>query len=387
MKIKSLLLVFLCFFLLTLNLPINSQLQSEVYAESQVKNRSFNEEQEDRADITRNAILATVRILTGTSDANGFRGQASGSGVIITSEGLVLTNRHVVFAANGNALYPEIWAGVIQPGAENLPPRRAFRLKLIEADPNLDLALLRITFSKPEKVNFSFLRLAPEQNDLSYGSSLRVIGFPVAGGPTTTVVRTSVVGLDDREGWIKVEGSLMRGVSGGAAINSRGELVGLATKVEIDQPSPFLGEDGLPDGVILGTVGFIRSTDEIATFLAKVAGGSGGAGGSNTTPIAPNVVSNRIEVSGVVLDSRTKKPIVGASIGIINKDQVAEDKIELEDLIATSRTDQRGAFTLNRRLKPGVYKVKIVHRDYITFVKIFDVKPTLDQLLFSLIKE
>lgn len=204
-----------------------------------------------RADAVQQAVLATVHILTGAMDAASgeFEGKGSGSGVIISPEGLVLTARHVVFQKNVPAR--EVWAGLVDGRNPRLPPTRVKRMKIVAEDAALDLALLRIESKRggESAERFPFLRLATS-DDLVFGSPLSVVGFPAAGGATTTVTSVNVVGFDARQGWIKVEGSVMQGASGGAAVNERGELVGIASQVAADRvlkPGNYLVKIVHPD--------------------------------------------------------------------------------------------------------------------------------------------
>ncbi|HNJ44473.1 MAG TPA: serine protease, partial [Acidobacteriota bacterium] len=192
--------------------------------------------------VIRKAVLATVRIITGNRNptTNEFYGTSSGSGVFIGSTGLILTARHVVFQQEGKGeVFPEIWCGVMSADSPYTPPNRGFRLQLVKDERQLDLALLRI----PAPVNGTFPQLnLGTGSELFYGSLLRVAGFPEAGGATTTVVPTTVLGIDDQLGEIKVDGALMRGASGGPAFNAKGELIGIVLGVKKDTV-PFFADE------------------------------------------------------------------------------------------------------------------------------------------------
>lgn len=325
-------------------------------------------------NIEQNTIAATVHIISGKEDGEeGFQGQSTGSGVIINSEGLVLTNYHVVFP-NGDKDV-EIWAGLVDTRNGYLPPSQVVKLKVIQADKDLDLALLQIVPKQDsKKKKYPYLSLVSDP-ELTYGDTLTLVGFPSAGGLTTTVVKTNIIGFDEEEGWIKVEGSVMRGASGGAVVNKRGELVGIATKVAADR-SPLFDEDGLPLGtVLLGTVGFVRSADTIATFINT----NGGNGiGNETGSITSKVKDKKIKVKGTVLDKKTNKPIPGTVVAVLAAGLSGKEELVQGELLAWARTDFNGNFILNRPLKINKYRVKIVHPQYKVLLDDMDLKESND---------
>jgi hypothetical protein len=301
-----------------------------------------------------------------------FEGEGSGSGVIISPEGLVLTARHVVFHKNAPAR--EVWAGLVDGRNPRLPPARVKRMKILAEDAALDLALLRI---EPKRggdgaERFPFLRLALD-DDLVFGSSLSVVGFPAAGGATTTVTSVNVVGFDARQGWIKVEGAVMQGASGGAAVNERGDLVGIASQVAADRVLLF-GDEDLPVGTLtLGKVGFIREAEKIRGFLRRH---------RTLTASALSASSPSLLVAGNVRDAGTGRSLANASVGVISPRAAApESYVAPGEWLAVGRTSATGEFTLNRALKPGNYLVKIVHPDYKPLFRRVDIgkdQQTLD---------
>jgi S1-C subfamily serine protease len=317
-------------------------------------------------DSTRKAALATMRIITGEVNQTGeFQGRESGSGVIISPKGLVITSRHVIVNQKSGRIHSQIWAGLVDPRNEFAPPNRALRLKLIAEDQSLDLALLQITpRQNAQNVTYPHVQLGSTE-ELSYGSLLTLVGFPAAGGVTTTAVRASVVGLDESQGWIKVEGSMMQGASGGGAINERGELVGVPVKVVADQAVPFFGDnDALAGVVTLGAVGFIRSVEAISEFLTKVA----------DQQAQPAVASSAIQVGGVLLEKGTHNPISGAIVAVLSPNTATpQGLIQQHELLAYSNSEFKGGFKLNRKLRPGKYIFKVIHPNFQTLIQEFTV--------------
>lgn len=144
-------------------------------------------------------------------------GNALGSGVIISADGIVLTNNHVVKEAD------KIWI--------RLHDKRKVEAKVIGTDPKSDLAVLRI-------------KGAQNLRPLSFGDSARMrlgdavlaIGNPFGVGQTVTMGIVSAkgranVGIVDYEDFIQTDAAINPGNSGGALVNLRGELVGINTAI------------------------------------------------------------------------------------------------------------------------------------------------------------
>lgn len=295
----------------------------------------------------RSAILATVRIITGSVENGEFQGQSSGSGVIISPTGYVVTNFHVI--SEKGKPYPELWAGLVDPRQDFLPPNQALRLKLIGVDVEADLALLKLEPKASKPISFPFLRLG-DSGEVTYGSALTLIGFPTSLGPTTTVTRTVVIGIDAADGWIKVDGGLLPGISGGAVINDRAELMGIPTKVQTNQQIPFFGDSDIPLGVmVLSNVGYIRSAEKLSEFLSKA-----------VVTEFPATTPKLIRVVGKVIDP-SNRPITGAVIGILSPATAApEVYVGRKDLMAYAKSARDGEFQVNRFLRPGKYIFKVV---------------------------
>ncbi|MCU7959465.1 MAG: trypsin-like peptidase domain-containing protein [gamma proteobacterium symbiont of Bathyaustriella thionipta] len=135
-----------------------------------------------------------------------------GSGVIIRSDGLLLTNNHIIAQAEQ--------VKVVLADGRNVPVR------LIGTDPETDLALLQI-----QADNLSVARFADNKN-LRVGDVVMAIGNPFGVGQTVTqgIVggegRNSL-GINTFENFIQTDAAINPGNSGGALINAYGEVVGI----------------------------------------------------------------------------------------------------------------------------------------------------------------
>jgi len=150
-----------------------------------------------------------------------FRQQAErvtslGSGVIATADGYVLTNNHVVQAAD------EILVA--------LGDGRRVEAKLVGADPETDLAVLRIDAPKLPVITFG------RSEDLRVGDVVLAIGNPFNVGQTVTMGIVSALGrtgldLSRYESYIQTDAAINQGNSGGALVDTHGNLVGINTAI------------------------------------------------------------------------------------------------------------------------------------------------------------
>lgn len=150
-----------------------------------------------------------------------FRQQAErvtslGSGVIATADGFVLTNNHVVQAAD------EILVA--------LGDGRRVEAKLVGADPETDLAVLRIEAPNLPVITFG------RSEDLRVGDVVLAIGNPFNVGQTVTMGIVSALGrtgldLSRYESYIQTDAAINQGNSGGALVDTHGNLVGINTAI------------------------------------------------------------------------------------------------------------------------------------------------------------
>jgi len=142
----------------------------------------------------------------------------TGSGVIITPDGYIVTNNHVV--ANASEL--EV----------TLNDNKIYKAELIGADPNSDIALIKID---PDEE----LPVIPfgDSNELKVGEWVLAVGNPFRLNSTVTAGIVSAKARDLNEydsnpqSFIQTDAAVNRGNSGGALVNVRGELVGINTAI------------------------------------------------------------------------------------------------------------------------------------------------------------
>ncbi len=139
-----------------------------------------------------------------------------GSGVIVSQDGYILTNNHLVGEADRVLV--------------TLPDEREFDAEIIGSDPETDVAVLKIEAEGLPSVPIG------DSNLLRLGQTVVAIGYPFGIGQTVTrgiVSATSRAGLrlTNYEDFIQTDAAINPGNSGGALINARGELVGINTAI------------------------------------------------------------------------------------------------------------------------------------------------------------
>ena len=141
-----------------------------------------------------------------------------GSGVIVSGDGTILTNNHVVEGAEKITVY--------------LSDNKTFQAKLVGADKPSDLAVIKI-----EGQEFPFLNLGNSDN-VRIGDIVLAIGNPLGIGQTVTQGIISAkgrrTGLSDGqsfEDFLQTDAAINRGNSGGALVNVSGELIGINSQI------------------------------------------------------------------------------------------------------------------------------------------------------------
>lgn len=152
----------------------------------------------------------------GNSQGKKWKEMSMGSGVIVSSDGYLLTNYHVVEQAD------EIKV--------TLYNRRTFKATIIGADPKTDLAVI--------KINAKDLPVASwgDSDKLQVGDFVLAIGNPYGLTHTVTMGIISAtgradVGIADYEDFIQTDAAINPGNSGGPLVNIKGEIIGINTAI------------------------------------------------------------------------------------------------------------------------------------------------------------
>ncbi len=220
--------------------------------------------------VLRTVAPSVVTIETGRAGADRIFGSGAGSGVVLSSDGLVLTNAHVVAGADA-----------IRVAVSGGPPRPA---DLVGSSPSVDIALVRVRDASglvPATLGSSVA--------VAVGDDVVAIGYALSLGDAPTVTRGIVsakgrsleadgIVLDDL---LQIDAAINRGNSGGPLVNSAGQVIGINTAgipnaqnlgfaIEIDAVRPVV-EQLLAGRGELEVRGFLGVTTRAVGELAREA--------------------------------------------------------------------------------------------------------------------
>ncbi|WP_417503483.1 S1C family serine protease [Marinomonas gallaica] len=139
-----------------------------------------------------------------------------GSGVIITNDGYILTNHHVIQGASTVIV--------------SLNDQRQTRARLIGSDPATDLAVLKVELSDLTPIHLG------NSDHIRVGDQILAIGNPFGIGQTVTAGIISAkgrdsIGLNTYENFIQTDAAINPGNSGGALVDLKGKLVGISSAI------------------------------------------------------------------------------------------------------------------------------------------------------------
>ena len=184
--------------------------------------------------------------------------QASGSGVILSEDGYIVTNNHVIAQANEIEVV--------------LNDKRSYTAQLIGTDPNTDIALLKI-----EATGLPTLEMG-NSDDLRVGEWVLAVGNPfnltstVTAGIVSAKARNiNILDADMKiESFIQTDAAVNPGNSGGALVNTRGELVGINTAIA-SQTGSYAGYAfAVPTSIVQKVVADLRQYGSVQRALLGI---------------------------------------------------------------------------------------------------------------------
>ncbi len=173
-----------------------------------------------------------VVLIVATKDGGGG---SAGTGSIISRDGLVITNAHVIFDKKGNRVFPHINVFFkperVTGDSKNDLSRRS-SVKVLALSNQLDLALLRI--EDPPK-GLSVIEFA-NPDEINIGEPMVAIGHPEQGGLWTLTTGVISANISDFQGIqgkdvFQTETSVNRGNSGGPLLDRRGYMAGINSNI------------------------------------------------------------------------------------------------------------------------------------------------------------
>jgi len=229
------------------------------------------------------------------------RQRGLGSGVIVTKDGYILTNNHVVDGADEVKVV--------------LTDRREYTAKVVGKDPKTDIAVLKI-----DAKDLPFLPLANSDN-IEIGDIALAVGNPFGIGQTVTMGIISAtsrgnVGVGvDYEDFIQTDASINPGNSGGALVDAEGRLIGINTAI--------LSRTGGNQGIGFAVpVNLARNVMESLIKEGRVVRGYIGVGIQDLTPALAEQF--RVKEATGALVSEVKADAPAAKAGLETGDVIVE---------------------------------------------------------------
>jgi serine protease Do len=264
------------------------------------------------------------------------RQYGQGSGVIVSPDGYIITNNHVVAEA--------VDVEVI------LADRRQYKGRVVATDPKTDVAVVKINATNLPTVVWG------DSSNLAVGDFVLAIGNPLGLSRTVTfgivsAVGRADVGVADFEDFIQTDAPINPGNSGGALVNVKGELVGINTAIA----SPTGGSVGVGFAI---PSNMARAAMQSLIKTGRVVRGFLGASTQDVTPLLGKIFRLPDVKGAIVTDLQAKGSAEKA--GLKRGDVVVRfdardvmDSGQLRNLIAASAIGSRHRLDIVRDGKPS----------------------------------
>ncbi len=273
------------------------------------------------------------------------RESALGSGVIVDSDGYIITNNHVVAKADTIKVI--------------LGDNREYKAKVIGTDPKTDIAVI--------KINAKNLPVIPwgDSNKLQVGEYVLAMGNPFGLNQTVTMgivsaVGRANVGIADYEDFIQTDAAINPGNSGGALVNTKGQLVGINTAI-FTRSGGYMG------------IGFAIPSDmarDVMNQLIKHGRVIRGWLGVSIQEVTPELAKNfglsephGALVGEVIADSPAAKAGLKAGDVIVGYDgQEIDTPTALRNLVADTPVGKEVNVKVIRRKETKTFTIKIAEQ-------------------------
>jgi len=273
------------------------------------------------------------------------RNSGLGSGVIVSQNGYILTNFHVIEGADD-----------IQVA---LNDGKTYRARIVGTDPESDLAVLRIDASGLPAITFG------QMENLSVGDVVLAIGNPFGVGQTVTMgivsaLGRSHLGINTFENFIQTDAAINPGNSGGALVDAQGNLVGINTAIY----SRTGGNHGIGFAIPVSSARSIM--EQIIESGSVTRGWIGVEAQEITAELAESFGlpdTDGALIAGVVRSSPADRAGVrpGDVLLSVNGKAVTDPQVML-DLIAELKPEEKAAFRLRRDRSILELQVRIAKR-------------------------
>ena len=264
-------------------------------------------------------------------DGGAQKNAGLGSGVIVSPDGYILTNFHVIEAASSIEVA--------------LADGKTLKARVVGSDPESDLAVLKIKAEKLPAITFG------QMESLHVGDVVLAIGNPFGVGQTVTMgivsaLGRSHLGINTFENFIQTDAAINPGNSGGALVDAAGNLLGINTAIY----SRSGGSQGIGFAIPVSSA---RTIMEQIILSGTVVRGWIGVEAQEITPeLAESFGLRGVEgalIAGIVRGSPADQAGIrpGDVLLAVNGAPVTDPQVML-DLIAALKPDERAGFRLRR---------------------------------------
>lgn len=272
---------------------------------------------------------------------------STGSGVIISADGYIVTNHHVI--ANADKIDVVLSSN-----------KKSYSAELIGADPSSDLALLKVQATDLKPITFT------NSDDVQIGQWVLAVGNPFNLTSTVTAGIVSAKGRNINivnnqfpiESFIQTDAAINPGNSGGALVNLEGDLVGVNTAIA-SKTGSYVGYGfAIPSNIVMKTIEDLREYGEVqrgfvGADVVDIDGDIGEKLGSN------GVLIKRITGTN---DEAAKKLEVGDVISKINE-KIIDSKSTFDERIAYLRPGDIVKFEIFRNENKMELELTLVNKN------------------------
>lgn len=279
------------------------------------------------ADFVRTSKLVTAAVVNiNTLSASGYR-VSSGSGVIISSDGYLITNHHVI--EDGSTFEVTMY------------DRRKLKATLIGSDPTTDLALIKIETMGLHTVPYGDSDLVEVgQWVLAVGNPFNLSSTVTAGIVSAKARNINILrGAYAIESFIQTDAVVNPGNSGGALVNEEGELIGINTAI-ISESGGYEGYSfAIPSNLVRKVIYDIREYGEVqrAILGVSIMEVTGETAARNELPSVSGVYITKVSRGSSAAEAGLKAGDIIISINKVNTNSVPE----LQEQIALYRPGER----------------------------------------------
>ena len=312
----------------------------------------------EQIDLSKPSVVVVIAV-----DVRGgeLKLMAFGSGSIVSEDGAVLTNHHVLHDAREGRLHDLFVIGRHRADGRAPDLVCAGEPEDGQLRPEVDLALVRCDRDldgQPWQPEFWPDIPVGDSAAVVPGEQLWVLGYPNAGGGELGVSAGLVSGWTGEQGgaasraFMRTDATVSAGNSGGAAVDRGGRLIGVPTAFRV------VSADTGDRVAAVGRVGLVRPIEHARDLLAAAASGTKTDDGGE----------RGVLVTGRVVDAGSGRPVRGAAVlalpaGVTARELDRPDAAE--QVLSWGTTDVTGTFTLEPPLpRDGRYTVAVSAAGY-----------------------